>query len=442
MRFIDFIRIPSIATLSFLTATCVLAQEKAPAPAAVIKVLTDKPDALYGKGETVKFNVTFSEGDKTVADKKLNYTLTGDGLETKSGIIETTAEPVSMQTKLDRPGFVLLTVTHNLNGTVIKGLGGAGIDPLEIKAGVKEPDDFDKFWNDQKAELAKIPMNPKLEPVDVPEANKGKLECFDIKLDCAGDMPVSGYFIRPVNAAKGSLPIIISYHGAGVYSSNKPLSYAAQGMLALDINAHGIENGKAPEFYKGLSDGKLKGYPFLNSNDRDKIYFRGMFLRVLRSLEFMKAQPEWDGKTLIVVGGSQGGAQALVAAGFDKQVTFCVAYVPAMCDHYGLLTNQQNGWPRFIKLKDGKPENDEIAKTVYYYDVAIFAKKIKAEVLMTVGFIDTACPPTSVYAAYNNISSPKEMLTNPLCGHNVPKENSDSAWKKIMEHVKKMKASK
>jgi cephalosporin-C deacetylase-like acetyl esterase len=436
-----FVRLSAIAiTLSFLAATCVFAQEKAPAVS--IKVLTDKPDALYKKGEPVKFSVTFIEEDKAVPGKKLNYTLSGDGLETKSGIIETAGEASVLQAKLDNPGFILLNVSCDLDGRRINGLGGAGIDPLEIKAAVKEPDDFDKFWNDQKAELAKIPMNPKLEPVDVPEVNKGKIECFDVKIDCPGGMPVSGYFARPASAVKGSLPMIISYHGAGVRSSGKPLSYASQGMLALDINAHGIENGKPEEFYKELTSGKLKGYPYFNSDDKDKIYFKGLFLRVLRSLEFMKSQPEWDGKTLIVIGGSQGGAQSLAAAGLDKQITFCVAYVPAMCDHYGLLAKQQPGWPRFIKMKDGKPENADIAKTVYYYDAAVFAKKIKAEVLMTVGFIDTTCAPASVYSAYNNITSKKEMLNNPLSGHAVPKENSDYAWKKIMEHAGRMKTAK
>ena len=439
MKIAKSIRFSSIV-FSFLAAACVFAQEKV--PVTTIKVLTDKPDALYEKGETVKFSVTLMDDDKAVPGKKLTYSLLGDGLDTKSGVIETTGEASVIQTKLDRPGFILLNVSYDLNGKSIKGVGGAGINPLEIKAGVKEPDDFDKFWNNQKAELAKIPMNPKLEPVTLPETQKNKIECFDVKIDCAGDMPVSGYFAKPVNAVKGSLPIIISYHGAGVRSSGKPLWYAEKGMLALDINAHGIENGKPEEFYKELNSGKLKDYRSFEAGSIEKIYFKGMFLRVIRSIEFMKSQPEWDGKTLIVIGGSQGGAQALVAAGLDKQVTFCVAYVPAMCDHYGLLANQQNGWPRFIKIKDGKPENADIAKTVQYYDAAVFAKKIKAEVLMTAGFIDATCPPTSVYAAYNNISSKKEMLNNPLLGHTVSKENSAYAVKKIDEHIKMMKEAK
>lgn len=407
----------------------------------VIKVTTDKTEAIYQKGGEIQFNVLLTEEDKPLAGKTLTYTITSDGGAPQSGKIETKETPVVVQSRLDHPGFVLCTVVYEKEGgKKIKGLGGAGVDPLQIKVSRPAPEDFDKFWQGRKDELAKVPMNPKLVPAPVSESMKGKVECFDLKVDCAGGMPMSGYFARPVNAAKGSLPIIISYHGAGVRSAHMPVGHAAKGMLALDINAHGIENGQPKSFYDELTGGKLKGYPYFDANDKDKIYFNGMFLRVLRSLEFMKSQPEWDGRTLIVTGGSQGGAQSLVAAGLEPKATMCVAYVPAMCDHTGILAGQTSGWPRFIKLKDGKPENEDIVRTVPYFDAANFATRIKAETFIAVGFIDVACPPTSVYAAYNNLNCKKEIINNPLNGHSCPKENSVYINGKITEHIGKMKA--
>ncbi|NMA46826.1 MAG: hypothetical protein GX945_09725, partial [Lentisphaerae bacterium] len=61
------------------------------------------------------------------------------------------------------------------------------------------------------------------------------------------------------------------------------------------------------------------------------------YLRVMRSLDFVKTLPEWNGRDLIVVGSSQGGGQAIAAAGLDPQVTLCVAAVPALSDHAGTL---------------------------------------------------------------------------------------------------------
>lgn len=436
-----YLKLASVFSMGFLASLCLLGQDKA--EKTLITAVTDKPQAIYQKGEKIKFNVLLTDDNKPLEGKTLNYTITRDKEEALKGSIVSKAEPVVIETELKEPGFALCSLSCEVEkGKTINGKAGAAVDPLSIKVSRPAPEDFDKFWQGRKEELAKVPMKVTMEPADIPADMKGKVECFDIKIDCAGGMPVSGYFSRPVNAAKGSLPALVAYHGAGVRSSNKLLGYAAQGMLALDINAHGIENGKPESFYKELKEGKLKGYPYFNSNDKDKIYFNGMFLRLIRSLEFIKSQPEWDGKILIVTGSSQGGAQSLVAAGIDSQVTLCIAHVPAMCDHTGILANQSSGWPRFIKMKDGKPENEDILKTVPYFDAANFAARIKAETLVTVGFIDTTCAPTSVYAAYNNIKSLKTIVNNPLCAHAVSKEGSDAASKKISEHLQKMKSPK
>jgi cephalosporin-C deacetylase-like acetyl esterase len=283
-------------------------------------------------------------------------------------------------------------------------------------------------------------MKPVLTPVPVPKGYKGKVESFDVKINCPGGAPVSGYFSKPVGAKPKSLPAIITYHGAGVRSSNVQNWRAAQGMLALDINAHGIENGKSKEFYEELRQGKLKGYPHFNKNSKDKIYFLGMFLRVYRSLQFMKSQPEWDGKTLIVSGSSQGGGQALVAAGLEPKVSFCAAMVPALCDHLGIMEKRQSGWPRFISFdRRGKPTDQDVVDTVPYFDAATFAKRINADSIVSVGFIDTTCCPTSVYAAYNNIKGKKEIINNPLFGHKNPKETTKIIYAKINEHIKAAK---
>ena len=306
-----------------------------------------------------------------------------------------------------------------------------------------KPEDFDKFWAEKKAELAKIPMKPELTPEPLTENLKKKVECFDIKINCPGGMPMSGYFAKPLNAKPKSLPIFIGYHGAGVRSSYKRIGQALQGMLCLDINAHGIVNGKPKEFYQELRAGKYKGYPYWGADSKENIYFLGMFFRLMRSMQFMMAQPEWDGKTLIVSGSSQGGAQALVAAGLEPKVTFCVARVPALCDHTGILEKQSSGWPRFIRFgKDGKPVNPKIVETVPYFDAANFAERIKADTIVTTGFIDTTCAPTSVYAAYNNIKSKKEIINNVLSGHKNPKETSSIISKKLHEYIKSQKEEK
>ena len=131
-------------------------------------------------------------------------------------------------------------------------------------------------------------------------------------------------------------------------SLGSAVGWAKQNFLALDINAHGLPNGKSDQFYSDLSKGDLKDYRTFGRESRDTIYFRGMFLRLVRALDFLTAQPEWDGKTVVVFGSSQGGYQAIVAAGLDSRVTFFAAGVPAGCDHTGIAADRINGWPKFI----------------------------------------------------------------------------------------------
>lgn len=79
-----------------------------------------------------------------------------------------------------------------------------------------------------------------------------------------------------------------------------------------------------------LSRGELKDYRNAGHEDRETCYFKGMFLRLVRAIDFLTSQPEWDGKTLIVYGSSQGGYQAIVAAGLDSRVSYFCAGVPRM----------------------------------------------------------------------------------------------------------------
>ena len=281
-----------------------------------------------------------------------------------------------------------------------------------------------------------MPMNAKLESVPADKVKTSDVEVFDIKVDCLGGKPLSGYYAKPKDAKPKSLPIIISYHGAGVRSAIMPTGDAANGALALDINAHGIENGQPESFYKDLADGPLKNYRIENSGKLEKLAFYGMYLRVIRSLQFMKAQPEWDGKTIVVKGGSQGGGQALVAAGIDADVSFCIAYVPALCYHVGDLEGNFGGWPGFLRNQTLETADSTVVKTVPYIDAAFFAKRIKAESVLSVGFIDYVCSPTSVYVAFNNIKATKQMIQMPETAHATPRETSEKANKLLWEFIK------
>ncbi|MFO1437777.1 MAG: alpha/beta fold hydrolase [Verrucomicrobiaceae bacterium] len=407
-----------------------VAQAQQPA-APTLKVTTDRPDATYKAGGTATFTIESSQ------PAEVTLVFSKDGVQPQPAkTVKLEGGKLSLTSKLDEPGFLQLRATSGKTTA----LAAAAYDPLQIKPSMPVPDDFDAFWTAQKAALAKVPLKSTLTPVET--AVKG-VEAFDLQVECLGGKPVSGYFGRPKGAKPKSLPAVLHVHGAGVRSSGLgSVSWALNegGMLSLDINAHGIPNGKPAEFYTALQNGELKDYRAQGNKDRETVYFKGMFLRLIRAIDFLTAQPEWDGKTLVVFGSSQGGFQALAAAGLDARVTFICAGVPAGCDHTGSQANRVNGWPKIVPNgPDGKPDPAALQAS-RYFDCVNFATRAKCKgAAVTVGFIDTTCPPTSVYAAYNALTVPKTIHFDTLAGHTNTPAAQKFMQQAAFKHIRDMK---
>lgn len=440
---------PKLASLALLfcfpiTLAAQSAPPAVPEPDFTLQLKAERATATYVTGETITYKVTaVPKGDKAVPDLEVSWTTSKDGVApVQTGKTKLAQGAAVVTGKLDEPGFLQcrISVEWEPGKPALTAVAGAAVDPLKIPASQPVPDDFDAFWDGEKKKLAAIPLNSKLTPVD--SALK-EVAAFDVQVDCVGK-PVSGYFAKPVNAQPKSLPAILFVHGAGVRSSmlGTTTTWASKQSLAMDINAHGIPNGQSDQFYQELAQGELLAYTKKGSEARETCYFTGMFLREIRALDFLAAQPEWDGKTLIVYGSSQGGYQAFAAAGLDPRVTFFAAGVPAGCDHTGMLKKRIAGWPKLVPLMpDGNPD-PKVLQTSRYVDAMNFATRAKAKgCIVTVGFIDTVCPPTSVYAAYNNLSIPKRMFDDiPTAHANSPAATrlmQEAVWK----HIEEMKAA-
>ncbi len=393
--------------------------KKAAPPRDVLTAATERADALYRRGETVTFLVKLVRDGQPVESGEIEWVLSKDGVApTRNGRAKLERGVAKVTGSLDEPGFLQLRATAQAGEAKLTALAGAGIAPTEIKPSAPVPDDFDAFWAAKKKALAAVPLNPRLTVVKSPREN---VEIFDLQADSLG-APVSGYYARPAGAKLRSLPAILTVHGAGVSSANlaAAMSWANAGALALDLNAHGVPNRRDKAFYDALAAGELKDYRVRGRESRETIYFLGMFLRLVRAIDFLTAQPEWDGRTVVVSGSSQGGFQALAAAGIDARVTFFAAGVAAGCDHTGALAGRIAGWPKFIPTKETNPPAEVVA-AVRYFDGVNFAARAKAPGYFTVGFIDTTCPPTSVFAAYNALRAPKDIFHDVAAGHtNTP----------------------
>ena len=423
------------AAVAFSLCQSVMAAEKYE-----LKVVTDRPDAIYKAGEEATFLISVTKDGKPLADESgetITYRVDdyiSSGPDYPNGKLTMGSEPAVVKVTTDKPGFLRCVATLDKNKKLSK-TAGAAFSPQQIEPSLPVPADFDEFWAEQKRKLAEVPAKAKLTPVTQPN---NKVECFDLQVDCLGGAPVSGYLGKPKDAKPKSLPAILWVHGAGVRSSSlgNAIKGANAGMLSLDINAHGLPNGKTAEFYKEQYAGPLKGYPHFGREDRETTYFVGMFLRLIRAIDYLTSQPEWDGKTLIVIGHSQGGGQALAAGGLDERVTFIATGVPAICDHSGRAAGRINGWPKLVTtLPDGTPAAEEL-KAAQYVDGVNFASRSKADAIMSVGFIDVTCPPSSCYAAYNQLKGKKQIINKPLMGHAAPGDIHKAFFDAVKAHVK------
>ena len=421
---------------------------------------SNKDDSIYKAGDKIVFEVKLLEDGQPAADKFIQYHLYHDDKVIKRDKVSG-AETLQVETSLDKPGWTRIQVfakdgnnKNILQPKKVRGKGiidqpvsggiGAMVEPEKLFPFMKEPEDFDAFWDKVKAELAAVPM-VELERIPIPD---DKVQVFDVKIACAGEKPVSGYLCIPKDAKPGSCPVLVNFHAAGVGGSQKLIRRAVLGAITFDINAHGIENGKPKAFYDDLrrnyyfaelDKDRPKFYAHWYKNDRDKFYFKGMYMRLMRALEYVKSLPEWDGKHLIVTGRSQGGAQVLAACALDHDITFARAEVPAMCDHSGCLAGRRSGWPRLYE-KEEYEADPAVAICASYYDNAYFAKRIKCPIWICTGFMDATCPPSSVFAAYNSIPDgvEKHMQTCPKGNHGgSPHTDGEKALTEYLESILK-----
>ena len=309
---------------------------------------------------------------------------------------------------------------------------GSIVAPEDYKPGTARPADFDQFWKAEKKKIRALPVKVKAIPVKEIEAG---FSCSDMEINCISQKPARGYFAKPEKAKAKSLPIVLLVHAAGVKGSwcrSEPantLRYAkmGNGTLCFDLNAHGMLNDQPEEYYANLENGELKNYYLQGIESKDDIYFRGMYDRLIRTLDFLTSQPEWDGKRILVIGESQGGGQALVAAGLDKRVSAVVATVPAMCDFGGTLVNRKGGWPQPFEAKGDRAK---MLATLPYFDAAHILKGSQAIILTEIGLIDVTCPTPSVYAAINQANGKKTIFTVPYREHHAPQNFNKELWEK------------
>lgn len=277
--------------------------------------------------------------------------------------------------------------------------------------------ELNRFWDEALAQYSdhslEIVHTPETTPYSAMDVSKISYKGYD-------DTPIHAWHIRP-RAGAGTdnrLPCIVTFPG---YTGDKgyPERYAhwvllGYSVLAVDVRGQGGETGNL----LAMDSGVVKGWVTQGITDIHRSYYMALSIDALRAVDTAAALSGVNPDQIAVVGGSQGGGLALLCGALSNKVAAVVADIPNMCRmDYGVLHSASSLSEVAQYIKRFPEQLDAILEHLAYFDMLNLAHRIKAPVMVSVGWKDTVCMPETIYAAYNRIEAPKEIRDYPFSGH-------------------------
>lgn len=401
----------------------------------------DHANWLYKTGENANIEIQFYKYG-IPRDAKVSYEIADDMLEAdKRGTVNLKNGRATLNMGSRKtPGFRDLRLTATVDGKTYSHHVKVGFSVGDIRPFTQEPKDFMDFWKANVKDMEQTPLQYTKEMAK--EYCTVKVDCYLVKLQVNRQgQSIYAYLFYPKNAKKGSCPVVLCPPGAGIKTIKEPLRhkyYAENGCVRMEMEIHGLDPRLPQETFKDIStafNGRENGYLENGLSNRDNYYMKRVYLALVRAIDLLTSLPEWDGKNVIVQGGSQGGALSIIAAGLDSRVTQCVANHPALSDMAAYsVKGRTGGYPHFNRIP-GTLTPEKI-KTMAYYDVVNFARHVKCDTYMTWGYNDNACPPTTSYAVWNTLNCPKEALLTPINEHWTSEATERGHLDWILKHLK------
>jgi len=281
----------------------------------------------------------------------------------------------------------------------------------------REPD-FPAFWAEARAELAAVPVSGEAERVAYPcEA----VAVYTLRYAGWAGQPVTAWYLLPAPFLRAGprLPAVVVYHG---YSASRGtvsdhLHWVMQGYAVLAVDTRG-HTGDTPDC-STPAGGQYIGQMTRGVLDPRGYYYRAVFLEALRAVQWLRQQPEVDPGRIVATGLSQGGGVALAVAALDGSLAAALPDVPFLCHFRRAVDAHFDGpYREIIEYLKRRPEHFErVYRTLSYFDVMNLAPLVRCPVLCSVALLDTVCPPSTVYAAFNHLGGPREMRVYPYSGH-------------------------
>ena len=401
-------------------------------------VLPDKTDWVYKIGEKPTFTIKLFVDGQPVEEVDMSYIIGPEKMDPiRKGRVSLVNGYAQLEgVMMNEPGFLRCDVRVRAKGKIHKSVATVAFDPQTIQPTSVTPTDFKIFWSDAIKLSKSIPLNSKLTPI--PEKSNAAVDVYQAEYEFFNNGSQKFYGVLSVPKKEGRYPAIIRFPGAGVLPLGGDPKTAEEGFITLDLYIHGRPVVHERSYYTDLQKNELKNYQYNGVSDRDSFYYKNVILGCVRSVDLIYSLPQFDGNNVGGWGSSQGGALSIITTSLESRINFTVALCPAMCDFTGYLNNRAGGWPHFfIKPELYEDNQEQVMKTLSYYDVVNFAKDIKVPIFLSWGFNDATTPPTTCFVAYNAIAAPKQLYIIPEGEHKIYPEQRKRTYVWLTQNLQK-----
>ncbi len=357
---------------------------------AQLSVITDHSTGRYAVGDTAYF-IVHSSTD-SAATYVIKYAIGSDLPPIRTGNVKLIGGYAFISYVATTAGFVHCSVTQNGQNTYT----GAAFDLFKIQPIEPEVANFDAFWIAQKTALAAVPMN-------VNVASRGRSDFadkYDFNIELTDGKRAYGYLNVP--RGNGSYPAVIrlpAYGNTENMVDDDVLLAERAGVISVFLNVHSnLPNQQGPNNYLAIGLDNPSNY-----------YLKHVLLGVVKTIDYLQTRADFNGQ-VGVIGVSQGGGLAVLAAGIDQRIGLLVNVYPALCAHPNLKYNKPSGFPSYWRFAQSIGlDANMVLNTVKYYDAVTAAKRFRGVSWTMVGYLDDVCNASTVYEAYNQIKGQKIM---------------------------------
>jgi cephalosporin-C deacetylase len=299
---------------------------------------------------------------------------------------------------------------------------------LVYKPQRKEEADFDSFWTSGLAEAAAFPLDATFVPYD---CGLPAVEVFDVSFSGYAGERVKGWLILPSAAARpslpayrsGKLPCVVEYIGYGggrAFPWDWLLwSNAGYAHFVMDSRGQGASWAPGDTEDRCPTGPSVPGVMTKGIDAPETYYYRRIMTDAVRAVEAAASNQAVDPERIALTGGSQGGGLAIAAGALSGKARFIMSDVPFLC-HYRRATEITDADPygelaRYLHTR--RDSEETVFRTLSYFDGLNFASRTRIPALYSVALMDTICPPSTVFAAYNWHAGDKEIRIYPYNNH-------------------------